>query len=180
MTLLTGQNNRARRYAFTLIELILVLGLLAAILGVAAPSLARFFGGRKLTEETRRMVALTKHGSNQAINEGIPMIMWIDEKLGEYGLRPESGYPTNRFNSFHYHVHKDLSIEIDSTALNQLNVSKTPSIRFLPDGSISENSLYSILIKGRREGQTRIAQSFNRMNYEVRQEQDDQELLLRP
>ena len=178
MTLSTGQNRAAQ--AFTLIELILVLGLLAAVLGVTAPSLARFFGGRALTEETRRLVALTEHGSNQAINEGIPMVMWLEPSLGEYGLRPETGYPTNRQNSFHYQVHEDLTLEIESTALNQLNTTKTPSILFLPDGSISENSLYSIVIKDRREGQTRIAQSYNRLNFEVRDKQYDQELLLRP
>lgn len=163
-----------------MIELIVVLGLLAAILGITAPTLGRFFGGRAITEETRRFVALTQHGSNQAINEGVPMVLWIEEQQGEYGLRPESGYPTNRFNSFRYQVHDDLSLEVEATTLNQLNTTKTPSILFLPDGSISENSLYSIVIKDRREGQQRIAQTYNRLGFEVRNEQYDQDLLMRP
>ena len=180
MTLPTGPIESARARAFTLLELILVLGLLATVLGVTAPALSRFFGGRALTEETRRFVALTDHGSNQAINEGVPMVMWIEAAQGEYGLRPETGYPTNRQNSFRYRVDEDLTLEIESTPLNQLNTTKTPSILFLPDGSISENSLYSILIKDRREGVNRIAQNHNRLSFEVRDEQDDQELLLRP
>lgn len=180
MTSRTGHNNSAPADAFTLIELILVLGLLAAVLGVTAPSLSRFFGGRALTEETRRFVALTQHGSNQAISEGVPMVMWIEPALGEYGLRPEVGYPTNRQNSVRYHVHDDLALEIEATTLNQLNTTQTPSILFLPDGSISENSLYSVLIKDRREGMKRVAQSYNRLSFEVRDEQFDQELLMRP
>ncbi len=176
----TGQSNSSSRHAFTLIELILVLGLLAAVLAITAPSLARFFGGRALAEETRRFVALTEHGSNQAINEGVPMVLWIEEDLGEYGLRPELGYPTNRYNSFRFHVHEDLALEIESSALNQLNTTQTPSILFLPDGSISENSLYSVLIKDRQEGMRRIAQTYNRLSFEVRDKQYDQELLQRP
>ncbi|MCS1406878.1 MAG: hypothetical protein M2R45_00033 [Verrucomicrobia subdivision 3 bacterium] len=165
---------------FTLIELILVLGLLAAILTVTAPSLSRFFSGRALKEETRRFLALTQYGSNQAINEGIPMVLWIETKLGEYGLRPETGYPTNRYNTFRYHLHEDLEMDIETTELNQLDVIRTPTVWFLPDGSISETSLYSIRIKDRREGETRIAQSHNRLNFEVRDRQHDQMVQPRP
>ena len=163
-----GKFQNKGRQAFTLIELIVVLGLIATILGVAAPSLSRFFAGRALKEETRRLLALTQYGSNQAINEGVPMILWIEEKEGEYGLRPDSGYPTNRYNTFHYNE------------LNSLNTTTTPSISFLPDGSISETSLYSVKLKDRREGESRIAQTYSRLNYEVRREKDDPEYQERP
>ena len=176
-----GKNQNKGHRAFTLIELIVVLALLAAILGIAAPSLSRFFEGRALKEETRRLLALTQHGSNQAINEGVPMTIWIEEKAGEYGLRPDTGYPTNRSNTFHYHIHDNLQFDIENNELNSRNTTTTtPSISFLPDGSISETSLYSITIKDRREGESRIAQTYSRLNYEVRREQDDPEYQERP
>ncbi len=182
MTLPTGLSRIRHRKAFTLIELIVVMGLLAAILGVAAPTLSGFFGGRALKEETRRLLALTQHGSNQAINEGVPMVMWIEEEAGEYGLRPDTGYPTNRYNTFHYKLHDNLSFKIDTTELSalSLNTGGTPSIFFLPDGSISESSLYSVMIKDRRQGEARIAQSYSRLDYEVRSEKDDPLVQTRP
>lgn len=180
MTLLIG--NRRNSRGFTLMELILVLGLLAAVLAIAAPSLSRFFSGRSLQEETRRFLALTQYGGNQAVNEGIPMVLWIEPKLGEYGLRPETGYPANRHNTFHYRLRDDLEldVEMETAPLPQAGKSRTPLIYFLPDGSISETSLFSIRIRDRREGEVCIAQSDNRLNFEVRDPQLDPALSSRP
>lgn len=148
-------------------ELILVLGLLAAVLAIAAPSLSRFFSGRSLQEETRRFLALTQYGGNQAVSEGVPMVLWIEPELGEYGLRPETGYPTNRHNAFHYRLRDDLELDVETASLSQAGKSRTPSIYFLPDGSISETSLSFIRIRDRSEGEVCIAQSENRLNFEV-------------
>lgn len=174
--------NRRNSRGFTLMELILVLGLLAAVLAIAAPSLSRFFSGRSLQEETRRFLALTQYGGNQAVNEGIPMVLWIEPKLGEYGLRPETGYPANRHNTFHYRLRDDLEldVEMETASLPQAGKSRTPLIYFLPDGSISEIGLFSIRIRDRREGEVCIAQSDNRLNFEVRDPQLDPTLPSRP
>ena len=161
-------------------ELILVLGLLAAILAVAAPSLSRFFSGRSLQEETRRFLALTQYGGNLAVSEGVPMVLWIEPKLGEYGLRPETGYPTNRHNAFHYRLRDDLELEVETASLPQASKSSALSIYFLPDGSISETSFSSIRIRDRSEGEVCIAQSDNRLNFEVRDPQLNHTLPLRP
>jgi len=44
------------RRGLTLIELILVMGLLAMVMALAAPRLSRFFEGRTLQEEARRLL----------------------------------------------------------------------------------------------------------------------------
>lgn len=178
MTLLIGNCRNSR--GFTLMELILVLGLLAAVLAIAAPSLSRFFSGRSLQEETRRFLALTQYGGNQAVNEGIPMVLWIEPKLGEYGLRPETGYLANRHNTFHYRLRDDLELDVETASLPQAGKPGTPLIYFLPDGSISETGLFSIRIRDRREGEVCIAQSDNRLNFEVRDPQLDPALPSRP
>ncbi len=169
MTLLIGNYRNSR--GFTLIELILVLGLLAAVLAIAAPSLSRFFSGRSLQEETRRFLALTQYGGNQAVNEGVPMVLWIEPKLGEYGLRPETGYPTNRHNTFHYRLRDDLELDVEISSLPQAGDARASSIYFLPDGSISETSLSFVRIRDHSEGEVCIAQSDNRLNFEVRDPQ---------
>lgn len=71
---------------FTLIEIILVLAILAAVLAVSAPSLGRFFRGRNLDSEAYRLMALTRHAQDRAVTEGIPMILWLDLDARRYGL----------------------------------------------------------------------------------------------
>src|SRR5262249_35221447 len=71
-------NRKAR--AFTLIELILVMTLLAIVLAIASPALSRFFKGRGLDNEARRFLALTRHAQSRAVGEGVPMVLWFDTK----------------------------------------------------------------------------------------------------
>src|SRR5207249_2115896 len=56
--------------AFTLIELILVMALLAIVLAVSAPALSTFFQGRTLDSEVRRFLSLTRYGQSRAVSEG--------------------------------------------------------------------------------------------------------------
>ncbi len=74
MTLQTGNrrtrsNEPDRARAFTLIELILVMALLLIVIGVALPSLKRFFHGRNLDSEARRFLSLTRYGQSRAVSE---------------------------------------------------------------------------------------------------------------
>ena len=66
--------------AFTLIELILVLALLVIITSLAAPAMANFIRGRALDSEARRLLALMHAGQSRAVSEGMPMMLWVDEK----------------------------------------------------------------------------------------------------
>jgi prepilin-type N-terminal cleavage/methylation domain-containing protein len=84
--------QRPSNQAFTLIELILVMTLLVIVLGVSAPSLSRFFRGRTLDSETKRFLALTRYGQSRAVSEGVPVVLWIDSKQGEYGLQADASY----------------------------------------------------------------------------------------
>ncbi len=90
MTLRTGKNSFAR--AFTLVELLVVLVLIAVICALAAPSLSHFFRGRTQESEVKRFLALTHYGQSRAVSEGVPMLLWIDPKAGTYGLQQETGY----------------------------------------------------------------------------------------
>src|SRR5271154_6226165 len=86
----TGQNKRRNRRAFTLIELVFVLALLVIITSLAAPAMANFIRGRALDSEARRMIALMDAGQSRAVSEGMPMVLWVDEKNGAYGLEAET------------------------------------------------------------------------------------------
>ncbi len=84
---------------FTLIELILVMAILAAVLAVSAPSLGRFFRGRNLDAEAYRLLALTRHAQNRAVSEGIPMILWIDLNQRRYGLQADPTWSISKSGS---------------------------------------------------------------------------------
>jgi type II secretion system protein H len=77
---------------FTLIELILVMAILAAVMAVSAPSLGRFFRGRNLDSEAYRLLALTRHAQERAVTEGVPMILWFDINARRYGLMADPSW----------------------------------------------------------------------------------------
>ena len=79
--------------AFTLIELILVLTLLAILTSLAAPSLSSFFRGRALDSEARQLLSLTHAGQSRAVSDGFPMLLWFDSQAHAYGLVEETASP---------------------------------------------------------------------------------------
>src|SRR5260370_31322546 len=81
-----------RAGAFTLIELILVMTILAIAVSITAPALANFFRGRTLDSEGRRLLGLTHQGQSRAVSEGVPMELWIDSAPTAYGLEAEPRY----------------------------------------------------------------------------------------
>jgi len=148
--ILTAGQNAIRRYAFTLIELILVLALLVIITSIAAPAMARFIRGRALDTEARRFLALAHEAQSRAVSEGMPMLLWVDEKNDSYGVIAEaSGQNNGGQNSGPNADPQAETLNVDSTlviaVLNQTTGVPTtynnlPAIRFQPDGTVDENS----------------------------------------
>ncbi len=204
MTLPTGRrrtrNAEPFRRAFTLIELILVMAMLAVVIAVAAPSLSRFFRGRTLDSEARRFLALTHYGQSRAVSEGIPMTLWINTREGAYGLEEAPGYEDYDTKARSYELAKDLEMEVlDNLTLNNAalnnstfnggavsgggfnspafsgSVSNQANIWFLPDGAIGENSPLGVHLaekdRDAEEGSSLwLIQSDNRLTYEIRSE----------
>ena len=80
---------------FTLIELILVMALLTMVISLTAPMLSRFFRGRTLDSEARRLLALTRSGQSRAVSEGIPVDLWVNAEQGQIGLEAEPSFETS-------------------------------------------------------------------------------------
>jgi len=154
--------------AFTLIELILVLALLVVITSLAAPAMANFIRGRALDSEARRLNALMHAGQSRAVSEGMPMVLWVDEKQGEYGFEAETTGKTGDSKAERLTLDPTLQIAV-------LNLGKTtptkfnnlPAIRFLADGTVDENSPQTIQLTD-SGGVTRwLIESKSRTGYEV-------------
>src|SRR5450756_10480 len=83
-------SRRTSRRAFTLIELILVMALLVIITSLALPVMSKFIRGRALDSEARRLLALMHATQSRAVSEGMPMMLWLDEKGDAYGEEAET------------------------------------------------------------------------------------------
>jgi Tfp pilus assembly protein FimT len=164
-----------------LLELIVVMMLLAGIMSIVAPSLSRFFKGAALKEETNRILALTRFARNESISQGVAIPLWFDIQSGEYGLEnPDINIQQNT-NKYTYRLPDSLKFDTEDRRLNQQRLHR---IIFLPDGALDEESLYSLTIRnlrstGGREWM-RVAQSYNRLHYEIRDEDDEWQLRSSP
>jgi prepilin-type N-terminal cleavage/methylation domain-containing protein len=71
---------------FTLLELIVVLGLVGVLLGLAAPSLKRFFASRQTADAAAQILALTQLAGSRAAAQGTVYRLNIDPQAGAYWL----------------------------------------------------------------------------------------------
>ena len=135
------------RKAMTLVEIILVFALIAAMLAIATPQLAGFFRGRALVEEARRFLALTRQARSEAASSALPMRLWIDTEAGQYGLEPQPGYESlSTGEVLRYRVADGLELhEVDDD--RRTGVGDHPAIVFRPDGLLDERSLRSLRIE---------------------------------
>lgn len=181
-------NRPSGRGGFTLIELILVLGLLLIVMGISFPSLRGFFRGRTLDSETRRFLSLTRYAQARAAAEGLPMVLWIDPQQRTYGLQAEVGYLENDQKAVEYELDESLSIEVSAPPVPQ-NVAGSaaapvrrqttalngtlPAIRVTAEGYLEEISPESVMFRqdgfGPADGERLlwITQTANRLNYEI-------------
>jgi Tfp pilus assembly protein FimT len=175
---ITNKSPKGNAPAFTLVELLLVMTLLTVVVSISMPMLANFFRGRALDNEARRILALTRHAQSLAISGGLPMVIWYDERNRKYGMEEDSAYNNNNENIYdknniYYNIDNDVVMEYvfvrrpspvpqnDFTGsrgrFTSVPIAPTvnnahrnfPSIRFLEDGTISEDSPEFIKIKGR-------------------------------
>lgn len=173
---------------FTMIELILVMTILTIAVSVTAPRLANFFRGRALDSEARRLLALTRHGQSRAVSEGIPMELWVDAQNKRFGLEAEPSYETIDDKAEEFTLDSNMELEAVNVSGNapssssRTSMSRTgqtltrtvlsrhpelPRIRFLPDGTIAENSPQRLSLTGSDGISISLVQSRNGLSYEI-------------
>jgi prepilin-type N-terminal cleavage/methylation domain-containing protein len=184
---------RNPKAAFTLIELILVMAILTMAVSVTAPALANFFRGRTLDSEARRLLAMTRSGQNRAVSEGIPMDLWVDPANRKVGLDAEPSFETDPDpKAVEFQVSDGIQIEVvkntvvtptkaslsplqtvsvASVAPAKLTHAALPTVRFLPDGTVSETSPQMLRLTGRDGASLWVALTEDKMGYEIRRTQ---------
>jgi len=157
-----------RLNAFTLIELVLVLALLVIITSLAAPAMSNFIRGQALGSEARRMMALMHAAQSRAVSEGLPVMLWVDEKSGAYGISTETPGQNGDAKAENLQLDSLLQIAVlnvgasGSTTFNNL-----PAIRFQPDGTVDENSPQTLRLSDSSGTSLWLVESRSRTGYEV-------------
>jgi type II secretion system protein H len=173
------KKGKARlRAGFTLVELILVMTIMVMILSLVFPSLKGFFRGRNLDNEALRFMALTRYGQSRAINEGVPVELWVNPKDGTYGLEALSGYTETQTKPDQYSL--DSSVQIALSAPSSVLVHSNywsqakaqfgavTKIRFQPDGFISDASPQNVYLRQGRDAQIWIAEAPTHLQYDIK------------
>ena len=196
MTLATGRPNkdrgptRSRRHGFTLIEMILVMALLVVAVSMVSPRLSGFIRGRALESEARRVLALTHAARSRAISESMPVLLWLDATVGRYGVERETRGQNGDPLSQEFTVDDNLRIAFDqaqrligktltstrttgllpgvSTSQKSTTARTEPSIRFLPDGTLDEDSPNAIRIEDSDGSVLWLVEGSDRRHYEIR------------
>ena len=171
--------GRQRSQGFTLIEMILVMALLAIVLAISAPSLSRFFTSRGLESEARRFLALTRHAQSRAVSEGVPMVLWLETKQRLYSLNADKTFVEDDPKAEQFNVDETLEVEVrlssEAVAASQASQFKNEklttgglyALRFNPDGFVSSSSPESVVFRQKDNGELWVAQSRNRLTYEI-------------
>ena len=162
-----GQPAVVRCGGFTLIELVLVMALLVVAISVSAPVLSRFFRGRTLDSEARRLLSLTRAGQSRAISEGTPTLLWVDASQHEYGLELEIASRTGDPKAEDFTVADGLQIDAVNAAPIVIGRQKLPAIRFLPDGTTDDSSPSALRLAGADGSVLWLVQETNHMTYAI-------------
>jgi len=168
------------------------MAILTMAVSVTAPALSNFFRGRTLDSEARRMLAMTHSGQNRAVSEGVPMDLWVNPDEGKIGLEAEPSYEPTDAHAVEFTLDSGVHIEVAqqpepaAASATSLSLSRQqapsiasvprvnlthpglPTIRFMPDGTFSDTSPRSLRLSGRDGSSLWLAQTKDKLNYEIR------------
>ena len=144
--------------------------ILVIVISVALPSLRGFFKGRNQESEVRQFLDLTRYGQSRAVSEGTPMVLWMNPRVGTYGLNAEPGYMDYDPKAVSYTVDPELTLAVVQRARTGAKGPKSllPSIHFLPEGTIGLNSVDAVSITDSKGVPLWVAQTLDGLGYEIR------------
>ena len=168
-------NNVKHDQAFTLIELILVMAVLTTILAIVVPSLSRSFQQRHLRQEADRLLSLIEYGRDEAVSQGMPMVVWVDSDKGSFGLDAATGYTASDVSKKQYSLNDDLHFDAVKTTQNTKD-GHPIAVQFAPDGSPDTSNVDSIRIVDRSNASLVVARSADGWGYEIVKEGADAQI----
>ena len=171
-----------------MIELVLVMALLATLAAIAVPSLARSMRGHNLDGQADRLLAITEYSRDEAVSQGVPMVMWIDVDGGRFGMDTKPGYGSGSENARarEYLLADDAHFDpvgqgmvssvppAGAAAQGQTSGAATGGTHggvivaeFAPDGTLDPGSLPSVRIVDRAGESLTVSQTSDAYGYEI-------------
>jgi Tfp pilus assembly protein FimT len=160
-----------------LIELVIVMSLMVIAVGVAAPTLKFFLRGRSHEDEARRFLTLTRYGSARAVDEGVPVDLWINLKQNTYGMAASRGYTETKTNLTKFVVDTNVQMQASqppgmltrSNFWTPFNTRRGTLVvlRFQPDGFISDTSPQIVKFTQGQDPEIWIVENTNHMRYDM-------------
>jgi prepilin-type N-terminal cleavage/methylation domain-containing protein len=163
--------------AFTLLELIVVMALLATLMAWVAPSLSRSIRQRHLQEEAVRLVALTEVGRSEAVSRGLPMVVWLEPATGRFGLEARTGFRGLERLQAEYWLGRDVRFDL-GTGWRSPGVQEF--VEFGPDGVPALGSVEAVWLVDRFDSSVVVALGTNRWGYDVLRPWQYEERLRQP
>lgn len=155
-----GVKHKMLDAGFTLVELMLVMALMITLVAFIAPTLGHSFKQRGLDQEATRLLALTEYARDEAVSQGVPTQVWIDQVKGSYGAEAMPGYDGDKQNAGaapaqgaqgsqapvvtgvlakQYSLPDDVHFDTDKSSHTTAE-GQTQVIQFDPDGSPTEGT----------------------------------------
>lgn len=151
--------------AFTLVELILVMAILATILAFSAPLLSRSFKQRGLDEDALQLLAVTEYARDEAVSQGVPMMVWINPQSGSFGVQAKDGYEGDATREKTYWLKQGSRFDLSQAPTNRSGVADAAD--FDPSGSLVEGGLSEISIADRSNNTVTVAQTDDGESYQI-------------
>jgi len=152
-----------------LIEFVLVMGLLATLMALVAPRISGSIRRQNLDQEAVRFVALTEYARDEAVSQGVPMVVWLDVETSEFGAQPKSGFPARPERSVEYRLREDIQFELRNTVLP---AGLQAAIEMGSDGLLATHSLSELWLVDRTGAAVAVVTTTNEWGYEIVQERD--------
>ena len=153
---------------FTLVELIIVMALLAVVMALAAPMLSRSMRERNLADEMTRLLSATEYARSEAVSQGVPMVVWLDQSSRRIGIEPKQGFDGEPSRNREYTWNEDIQVEATQKATS----GKTLDVmEFGPDGAPTESSAETVKMSDRFGAVMTLSRTSDRWAYEIVKEE---------
>ncbi len=133
--------RRSSSRAFTLVELLVVIGIIGIILATSVPALSGYATQVRLKTATREIVGLLLLARSLAISHHAPQSVVIDLEQGELSLDGATGDLASR------RVRLPPAIQIEVT---ESDGSERSQVTFQPSGALAGRSISIALSNGKR------------------------------
>ena len=140
------------------------MALLAIVMALSAPALSRSMRERHLADEAARFLALTEYARNEAISQGVPLIVWIDPAAGRFGVEPKSGFAADQERLREFILDADIQFDLLESG-SKLTI--VESVEFAPDGSPEGPSIEAFRLLDRFGSAITIARTADKLGYEI-------------